>query len=236
MPLLELTGVDSGYRLVPVLHDVNLTVEEGHIVSVVGSNGAGKTTLLRTISGLLAPSRGHILMEGQPIAGKAPHQIVDLGVVQVPEGRQLFPHMTVYENLEVGAYSPRARRNMPESLALVIELFPVLGERRKQLARTLSGGEQQMLAIGRALMGRPKLLLMDELSMGLAPLLVEKLFDTIRQINARGTTVLLVEQNVVEALSLAHKAYVLENGQIVMEGEGKKLLEDASLRESYLGI
>ncbi len=236
MALLELRGVHAGYKDVPVLRDVSLAVDEGQIVAVVGSNGAGKTTLLRTISGLLAPTQGQVLLHGESIAGAAPHQIVNAGVVQVPEGRQLFPHMTVAENLEMGAYGPRGRRHATESLAAVLTLFPALAERRKQLARTLSGGEQQMLAIGRALMGSPQLLLMDELSLGLAPLLVEKIFDSIREINSRGTTILLVEQNVVEALNLAHRAYVLENGRIVMEGQGKALLEDAQLKEAYLGI
>ncbi len=236
MALLELRGVHAGYKGVPVLRDVSLSVDEGQIVAVVGSNGAGKTTLLRTISGLLTPTEGQVLLHGRSIAGAAPHQIVSAGIVQVPEGRQLFPHMTVAENLEMGAYGPRGRPHAAQSLAAVFGLFPALAERRKQLARTLSGGEQQMLAIGRALMGRPELLLMDELSLGLAPLVVEKIFDSIREINSRGTTILLVEQNVVEALSLAHKAYVLENGRMVMEGQGKALLEDAQLKEAYLGI
>ena len=236
MALLEVSGLHAGYKEVPVLRDINLTVEQGDIVAVVGSNGAGKTTLLRTISGLLAPTQGQIRLRDQPIHGRAPHHIVEAGVVQVPEGRQLFPHMTVLENLEMGAYNPRAGRQREESLTSVFDLFPVLAERRKQLARTLSGGEQQMLAIGRALMARPTLLMMDELSLGLAPVLVERLFETIKEINARGTTILIVEQNVVESLGLADKAYVLENGQIVMEGSGRTLLEDASLMEAYLGV
>jgi len=236
MALLEVRGLEAGYKRVPVLHGISFRVEEGEIVAIVGSNGAGKTTLLRTISGLLPPFAGEIRFEGASIQGMEPHRVVEQGIVQVPEGRQLFPHLTVKQNLQVGSYAEEARRRRQESLEAVFELFPVLYERRNQLGGTLSGGEQQMLATGRALMARPKLLMMDEPSWGLAPMLVRKLFDTCCQINQRGCTLLLVEQHVQQALSISHRAYVMERGKAVMEGESKALLEDPRLKESYLGM
>jgi len=236
MALLEVRDLEAGYKRVPVLHGISFRVEEGEIVAIVGSNGAGKTTLLRTISGLLQPFAGQIRFQGVAIQGIEPHRVVERGIVQVPEGRQLFPHLTVQQNLQVGSYAREARSRRQESLEAVFGLFPVLYERRNQLGGTLSGGEQQMLATGRALMARPKLLMMDEPSWGLAPMLVRKLFDTCCQINQRGCTLLLVEQHVQQALSISHRAYVMERGQAVMEGESKALLEDPRLKESYLGM
>jgi len=201
MALLEVSGLEAGYKRVPVLHGISFRVEEGEIVAIVGSNGAGKTTLLRTISGLLPPFAGEIRFQGVGIQGMEPHRVVERGIVQVPEGRQLFPHLTVEKNLQMGSYAREARSRRQESLEAVFELFPVLYERRNQLAGTLSGGEQQMLATGRALMAQPKLLMMDEPSWGLAPMLVGKLFATCCQINQRGCTLLLVEQHVQQALS-----------------------------------
>jgi len=236
MALLEVRDLEAGYKRVPVLHGISFRVEEGEIVAIVGSNGAGKTTLLRTISGLLQPFAGQIRFQGVAIQGIEPHRVVERGIVQVPEGRQLFPHLTVQQNLQVGSYAREARSRRQESLEAVFGLFPVLYERRNQLGGTLSGGEQQMLATGRALMARPKLLMMDEPSWGLAPMLVRKLFDTCCQINQRGCTLLLVEQHVQQALSISHRAYVMERGHMVMEGESKALLEDPRLKESYLGM
>jgi len=236
MVLLEVKDLEVGYKRVPVLHGISFQVQEGEIVAIVGSNGAGKTTLLRTISGLLHPFSGKILFQGAGIDGMEPHRVVERGIVHVPEGRQLFPYLSVRQNLQIGSYSNEARRRRQESLDAVFDLFPVLHERRNQLAGTLSGGEQQMLATARALMARPKLLLMDEPSWGLAPMLVRKLFDTCCQINQRGCTLLLVEQHVQQALSIAHRAYVMERGCMVMEGKSKVLLEDPRLKESYLGM
>lgn len=236
MPLLEVNDLHSGYKDVPVLHGNSFRVEEGQIVTIVGSNGAGKTTLLRTVSGLLRPFAGSILFEGQPIHGQDPHRVVERGVVQIPEGRQLFPHLTVRENLVVGSHTSAARRRREETLHMVFDLFPVLAERQRQAAGTLSGGEQQMLATARALMACPRLLMLDEPSWGLAPMLAQRLFETVREINQRGVTILLVEQNVHQALSMAHRAYVLERGTFVMEGGGRELLENAELKASYLGL
>lgn len=235
-PLLEVKDLHSGYKDVPVLHGLSFQVEEGQIVTIVGSNGAGKTTLLRTISGLLAPSKGTIHFAGEAIQGFEPHRVVEKGIVQVPEGRQLFGYLTVNENLIAGSHIAAARSHRQETLQMVFDLFPVLAERRNQLARTLSGGEQQMLATARALMARPRLLMLDEPSWGLAPMLVRRLFDTVVQINRQGVSVLLVEQNVYQALSMAHQAYVLERGVLVMEGVGKELLENPELKASYMGL
>jgi branched-chain amino acid transport system ATP-binding protein len=236
MPLLDVTDLHSGYQDVPILHGNTFHVDEGQIVTIVGSNGAGKTTLLRTISGLLHPFAGSIVFQGQPIHGQTPHQIVEQGIVQVPEGRQLFGHMTVKDNLVVGSHIRAARDQRRESLQMVFALFQILAERQNQQASTLSGGEQQMLATARALMARPRLLMLDEPSWGLAPMLVQHLFETIRQINRQGVTILLVEQNVYQALSMAHHAYVLERGNIVMQGGGQELLNNAELKASYLGL
>lgn len=236
MALLEVKELVSGYRDLDVLHGLNFQLEAGQFVSIVGSNGAGKTTLLRTISGLLKPRSGEIWLAGERVDGLEPHAIVERGITQVPEGRQLFPYMTVLENLEVGSYNRAARAQRQETLAMMFELFPILAERQQQQARTFSGGEQQMLATARALMSRPRLLMLDEPSWGLAPILVSRLFETLKQINQRGTTILLVEQNVGAALRLADHAYVLERGQIVLDGPGQELLARDELRAAYLGV
>jgi branched-chain amino acid transport system ATP-binding protein len=234
--LLNLEYVCTYYGDIQALRDVSLRVKEGWIVAIIGSNGAGKSTTLNTISGVLRSSSGGIEFLGRRIETLPPYQIVELGLVQIPEARLLFPYMTVLENLELGAYSPKARRGKEENLQVVFGLFPVLEERVSQLAGTLSGGEQQMLAIARGLMAQPKLLMLDEPSLGLAPLLVKQVFGTVREINAKGITVLLVEQNVFYSLSIADEAYVLENGRVVLEGDGKRILENPQVREAYLGI
>jgi branched-chain amino acid transport system ATP-binding protein len=236
MPLLDVRELHSGYRDVSVLHGLSFHVDAGEIVTIVGANGAGKTTLLRTISGLLAPSAGQILLESEPIHGLQPHVIVGKGLVQVPEGRQLFGNLTVRENLLVGSHSKEARQRRRQTLGMVFDLFPVLAERQRQRAMTLSGGEQQMLATARALMACPTLLMLDEPSWGLAPILVGRLFEAIEQINRQGVTILLVEQNVYRALSMAHRAYVMERGALVRQGGGKELLEHPELKVSYLGL
>jgi branched-chain amino acid transport system ATP-binding protein len=236
MSLLEVQGLESGYKDVPVLHGLSFHVDEGEIVTIVGSNGAGKTTLLRTISGLLVPFAGSIRFLGEPIEGLPPHRIVEKGIVQVPEGRQLFGHLTVQENLIVGSHIRQARAQRAKTLEMIFELFPILAERQEQAAQTLSGGEQQMLATARALMARPRVLMLDEPSWGLAPLLVRRLFEALGRISRQGVTIVLVEQNVHQALSMAHRGYVLERGALVMEGTGQALLEDATLKTAYLGL
>jgi len=236
MPLLEVKNLVSGYKKVPILHGISIQVEEKEILAVVGSNGAGKTTLVKTLSGQLHPFSGQILFDGLAIQGLPPHRIVERGIVQVPEGRQLFNYLTVRQNLQMGSYIQEARNHRRETLDVIFELFPALGERQEQLAGTLSGGEQQMLAIARGLMARPKLLMMDEPSWGLAPLLVRRLFENVCQINQQGCAILLVEQHVQQALSIADRGYVLERGSVVMEGKGQDLLKDERLKESYLGI
>jgi len=236
MTLLEVQNLMSGYKKVTVLHGISFQVEGKEILAVVGSNGAGKTTLLKTISGLLHPFSGEIVLEGTPIQGLEPHQVVERGIVQVPEGRQLFSYMSVVQNLQVGSHIQEARSRRQDTLKMIFTLFPVLEERQQQMAGTLSGGEQQMLATARALMARPKLLMMDEPSWGLAPFLVRRLFETICQINQQGCTILLVEQHVHQALSIATRGYVLERGNMVMQGGGKELLKDERLKESYLGM
>ena len=234
--MLEVQGVDAFYGPVQVLWNVSFQVKEGELVTLVGANGAGKTTTLRVLSGLLHPRRGRILFQGEPIENLPAHRVTDLGLAHIPEGRQLFPDMTVEENLLTGSYLPRARAARQESLERVYETFPRLRERRSQLAGSLSGGEQQMLAIGRALMSRPRLLMLDEPSLGLAPLLVKEVFRIVQEIRAQGVTVLLVEQNVHQALAVADRAYVLENGRITLEGTGTDLLGDERVRAAYLGI
>ncbi|HID86377.1 MAG TPA: ABC transporter ATP-binding protein [Anaerolineae bacterium] len=234
--MLEVNGINVFYGDIQALWDVSFEVEEGELVVVVGSNGAGKTTTLKTISGLLHPDGGSIAFLGQRIDRASPHHIVELGIAHIPEGRRLFPFMTVLENLEMGAYTRRARAKRRESLGWVFQLFPILEERRDQLAGTLSGGEQQMLAIGRGLMSRPQLLMLDEPSLGLAPRLVLDVFNTVKQINEEGVTVVLVEQNVHHALELADRAYVLENGRITLQGTGRDLLENDYVKEAYLGM
>jgi branched-chain amino acid transport system ATP-binding protein len=221
---------------VRVLHGVALSVGEGEIVSLVGANGAGKSTLLRAISGLLDGAGGHVAFAGESIAGLPPAAIVARGLAQVPEGRQLFTNLTVRENLELGAYLPRARAAAAATLAEVFELFPRLHERQDQLVATLSGGEQQMVAIGRALMAAPRMLMLDEPSLGLDPLQVRTIFRTVSRINEEGRSILLVEQNLTAALRLSHRAYVLETGRIVLEGTGAELLGDARTKKAFLGL
>ncbi|HEY6103012.1 MAG TPA: ABC transporter ATP-binding protein [bacterium] len=234
--MLEVSALQVAYGDLTTLWDVSFTVGQGDLVALVGANGAGKTTTLRTISGLLRPRAGSVRFRGSSLAGVSSHRITDLGIAHVPEGRQLFPLMTVEENLLLGSYPPRARRKRAENLPRVYETFPVLGSRRAQDAGTLSGGEQQMLAIGRALMSDPDLLMLDEPSLGLAPIVVRDVFSVIAQIRSRGVTVLLVEQNVAQALAVADHAYVLENGRITLQGSGKELLEHNGVRRAYLGV
>ena len=233
--MLEIQDADQYYDDLQVLHGVSLEVKQGEIVSMVGPNAAGKSTTLNMISGIIKPRSGRISFLGQRVDTLPAHAIVELGVVQIPEGRGLFPFMTVLENLELGSYSREARSRKAETLAHVLELLPVLKERQSQLAGSLSGGEQQMLAIGRGLMARPKLLMLDEPSLGLAPMMVQKCFEIVKEVHAQGTTVLLVEQNVHHALAIADRGYVLENGRIVMSGKGADLLTDPNLRRAYLG-
>lgn len=234
--MLNVDRINVFYGGAQALYNVSLKVEKEEIVALVGSNGAGKTTTLKTIAGLMRPASGEIYFLGEKITGLPANIIAEKGVSLVPEGRRLFPFLTVQENLEIGAYKGEARRKLKESLEIVFQLFPVLKERRDQLAHTLSGGEQQMLAIGRALMSRPRLLMLDEPSLGLAPLICSKIYSALKEINSQGVTILLVEQNVHMALRLADRAYVIENGRIIMEGEGEKLLMDENLRRAYLGI
>ncbi len=224
------------YGDMQALWDVSFEVREGEIVTLIGSNGAGKTTTLHTVSGLLQPRQGSITFQGQALHRETPQRIVEAGLIHIAEGRELFPYMTVLENLELGAFPKRARRLRQQSLAYVMELFPRLRERQRQLAGTLSGGEQQMLAIGRGLMARPRLLMLDEPSLGLAPLLVAELFECIRRIHAEQVTILLVEQNVHQALDIADRAYVLENGRTVRTGTAAELLADDTIQEAYLGL
>ncbi|MEM2252426.1 MAG: ABC transporter ATP-binding protein [Candidatus Bathyarchaeia archaeon] len=234
--MLNVESINVFYGGAQALYNVSLQVSKGEIVALVGSNGAGKTTTLKTIAGLLRPSSGNIYFLNKRITNLPPNIISEKGISLVPEGRRLFPFLTVQENLEVGAYKGEARKKLKDSLELVYQLFPRLKERRNQMAYTLSGGEQQMLAIGRALMSRPKLLMLDEPSLGLAPVVYRKIFDTLKEINIQGITILLVEQNVHMALKLANRAYVMENGRIVMEGESEKLFVNENLRKAYLGI
>ncbi|MBA2751985.1 MAG: ABC transporter ATP-binding protein [Actinobacteria bacterium] len=235
--LLELEDVRVHYGKVEALKGISLHVDEGEIVTLVGSNGAGKTTILKTISGLRPLTSGSVRFDGGPISGLAPHRIVRLGLCQSPEGRGVFPGMTVMENLEMGAYarSGRSRPDLGPDFERVFDLFPLLAERRRQAGGTLSGGEQQMLAIGRALMARPRMVLLDEPSMGLAPMLVAQIFDILAEINRQGTTLLLVEQNAAQALRLAHRAYVLETGRVVRSAAAATLLDDESVKSAYLG-
>ena len=232
--MLSIDTIAVFYKELQAIWDVSLDVNDGEIVALVGPNGAGKTTILRVISGLIQPSAGKISFQGQNISHVPPHKIVELGLSQVPESGKIFTGMSVLENLALGAYVARARKDRSASRARVFEILPRLAERRNQLAGTLSGGERQMLAIGRALMSEPRLLMLDEPSFGLAPILVEHMFETIRKINQQGLTILLVEQNVQASLELAHRAYLLENGRIVGEGKGKELLSFESVRSAYL--
>jgi branched-chain amino acid transport system ATP-binding protein len=234
--LLEVRAVEVAYRDLPALRGVSVSVEAGETLSVVGANGAGKTTMLRAISGLMRPRTGQILFDGERLDTLPSHAIVERGVVQVPEGRKIFPSLTVLENLELGSYVAAAKARRREGLEQVFGLFPRLKERERQAAGTMSGGEQQMLAIGRALMARPRLLMLDEPSLGLAPIIVKEIFRIIGEINRSGTTVLLVEQNTRQALALSRRGYVLENGRVVLEGSGAELLGNEHVKRAYLGM
>jgi len=233
---LDVQRVNAAYGDIQTLWDVSLHVNEGEIVGLIGPNGAGKTTLMRLIAGLHKPASGSVHLADTPLHTLPAYEIVERGVILVPEGRRLFGGLTVLENLELGAYSSRARAVRFKTLERVFELFPVLAERQKQRANTMSGGQQQMLAIGRALMGLPKLLMLDEPSLGLAPLLVENIFEIIKQMNDQGVTIFLVEQNARKALELAHRAYILEQGRVVGTGAGKELLGNDEVRQAYLGF
>jgi branched-chain amino acid transport system ATP-binding protein len=234
--LLTLEGVDAFYGDLQALHGVSLEVRAGELMALVGANAAGKTTTLRVISGTLPARGGRVLVDGQDLASMPAHLRVAQGIVQVPEGRRLFPFMTVHENLLLGAHAPQARAQQDASLEYVLRLFPVLKDRATQLAGSLSGGEQQMCAIGRALMARPRLLMLDEPTLGIAPVLVQRIFETVAAINRDGVTILLVEQNVRRALALAHRAVALENGRVVLSGPARELLADDRLKKAYLGM
>jgi branched-chain amino acid transport system ATP-binding protein len=235
MALLELTDIHTYYGAIHALRGITLSIDEGEIVTLIGANGAGKSTTLRTISGLLKPRQGQITLRGKPIVGMRPHEIVGLGISQSPEGRRVFARMTVHENLEMGAFSRLRDPGLKDDFERVYTLFPRLRERTAQQAGTLSGGEQQMLAMGRALMAAPKILLLDEPSMGLAPILVEQIFEIIKTINKLGTTVLLVEQNALMALGVANRGYILQTGEIVLTANAAALARNPAVRDAYLG-
>ena len=234
--MLKVDKIMAKYGDVRALQNVSFKVDDGEIVSIIGSNGSGKSTTLNTISGVLRCSSGSIIFDDKEISQAPPHQIVEAGIVQVPEGRRLFPYMTVFENLKLGSFNSRGRPALRESVEEVFNYFPILAERKEQMAGTLSGGEQQMLAIGRGLMARPKLLMLDEPSLGLAPIVVEQVFETVKRINSKMITILLVEQDVFQALGVAHRAYVLENGSIAIEGRAEELLNNPKIKEAYMGI
>jgi branched-chain amino acid transport system ATP-binding protein len=234
--MLEVSNLDTFYGRIQALWDISLTIGEAEVVALVGANGAGKTTLLNTLSGLLRSASGRIEFCGRRIDGLRPHAIVELGLSHIPEGRRLFPDMSVRENLEMGAYLQRVWKGKAETLEQVYQLFPKLRERQGQLARTLSGGEQQMVAMGRGLMSKPKLCIIDEPSSGLAPIVVDEIFHIIKELRDRGMAIFLIEQNVQQTLEIADRAYVLENGRIVMMGESKKLLQEERIRKAYLGL
>lgn len=233
--MLEVKDLEVYYGMIQAIKGVSFEVNEGEVIALIGANGAGKTTILHTITGLLSPKKGSVKFEGKEITKIPAHKIVSLGMAHVPEGRRVFAELSVYQNLKMGAYTRKDKAEVEETLATVYKRFPRLEERKNQLAGTLSGGEQQMLAMGRALMSHPRIILMDEPSMGLSPILVNEIFDIIQSVSASGTTVLLVEQNAKKALSIADRAYVLETGNIVMSGEAHVLLEDDSIRKAYLG-
>ncbi|HIY62087.1 MAG TPA: ABC transporter ATP-binding protein [Candidatus Mediterraneibacter stercoripullorum] len=235
MAMLEVKDLEVYYGVIQAIKGVSFHVDQGEVIALIGANGAGKTTILHTVTGLLSPKKGHIMFEGKDITKVPAHKIVSMGMAHVPEGRRVFAELSVYENLKMGAYTRKDRSEIEESLKNVYKRFPRLEERKNQMAGTLSGGEQQMLAMGRALMSRPKIILMDEPSMGLSPILVNEIFDIIQAVSKSGTTVLLVEQNAKKALSIADRAYVLETGNIVLEGKAKDLLEDDSIKKAYLG-
>jgi branched-chain amino acid transport system ATP-binding protein len=235
-PILQVKDIHCSYDEVPVLHGISAQVYPGELVAVIGANGAGKSTLMKTIIGLMHPRKGSITFAGQNITGLPAHQTLQLGICYVPEGRRLFPKLTVMENLELGAYIEKDRSLINSRLDEIYELFPILKKRSRQIAETLSGGEQQMLAIARGMMSKPKLLMLDEMSLGLMPTFVEKMMDTVSEVNKNGTTVLLVEQMVQEALEIAHRAYVIQTGQVVTSGNSQDLLASEDIRKAYLGM
>ena len=235
MAMLEVKNLEVYYGMIQAIKGISFEVNEGEVIALIGANGAGKTTTLHTITGLLKPQKGSVQFEGQDITKIPAHKIVSLGMAHVPEGRRVFAQFSVLQNLKMGAYTRTDKNEIEESLEMVYKRFPRLEERKNQMAGTLSGGEQQMLAMGRALMSKPKIILMDEPSMGLSPILVNEIFDIIQSVSAGGTTVLLVEQNAKKALSIADRAYVLETGKIVLDGDAKELMNDASIKKAYLG-
>lgn len=235
MAMLEIKNLEVYYGVIQAIKGISFEVNKGEVIALIGANGAGKTTILHTITGLLSPKKGSVMYEGTDITKIPAHKIVSLGMAHVPEGRRVFADLSVYENLKMGAYTRKDKNEVEETLERVYERFPRLNERKNQMAGTLSGGEQQMLAMGRALMSKPKIILMDEPSMGLSPILVNEIFDIIQEVSKSGTTVLLVEQNAKKALSIADRAYVLETGKIVLEGKAEDLLNDDSIKKAYLG-
>ena len=235
MAMLEVKDLEVYYGVIQAIKGVSFEVNQGEVIALIGANGAGKTTILHTVTGLLSPKKGQVFFEGKDITKVPAHKIVSMGMAHVPEGRRVFAELSVYENLKMGAYTRKDKSEIEESLENVYRRFPRLEERKNQMAGTLSGGEQQMLAMGRALMSKPSIILMDEPSMGLSPILVNEIFDIIRSVSESGTTVLLVEQNAKKALSIADRAYVLETGNITLEGNAKDLLEDDSIKKAYLG-
>jgi branched-chain amino acid transport system ATP-binding protein len=235
MAMLEVKDLQVSYGMIQAIKGVSFEVNQGEVIALIGANGAGKTTILHTVTGLLAPKAGSIMFEGQDITKIPAHKIVSMGMAHVPEGRRVFAQLSVYDNLKMGAYTRTDKNEIEESLEMVYKRFPRLEERKNQMAGTLSGGEQQMLAMGRALMSKPKIILMDEPSMGLSPIFVEEIFKIIKEISVSGTTVLLVEQNAKKALSIADRAYVLETGNIVLSGDAKELMNDESIKKAYLG-
>ena len=235
MAMLEIKDLEVYYGMIQAIKGISFEVNEGEVIALIGANGAGKTTILHTISGLIAPKKGSITFEGQEITKIQAHKIVENGLAQVPEGRRVFPSLSVLQNLKLGAYTRKDKKEIDDTLKMIYERFPRLEERKNQPAGTLSGGEQQMLAMGRALMSKPRIILMDEPSMGLSPIFVNEIFDIIKQVSASGTTVLLVEQNAKKALSIADRGYVLETGKIVKEGKASDLLNDEAVKKAYLG-
>ena len=234
MAMLEVKDLEVYYGVIQAIKGISFHVDKGEVIALIGANGAGKTTTLHTVTGLLSPKKGHVMFEGKDITKVPAHKIVSMGMAHVPEGRRVFAELSVYENLKMGAYTRNDKQEIEDTLTKIYKRFPRLEERKNQLAGTLSGGEQQMLAMGRALMSHPRLIVMDEPSMGLSPIYVNEIFDIIKEINADGTTVLLVEQNAKKALSIANKAYVLETGKIVLKGDAKELMNDDSVKKAYL--
>lgn len=235
MAMLEINDIEVCYGMIKAIKGISFQVNEGEVIALIGANGAGKTTILHTITGLLSPKKGNVMFEGQDITKIPAHKIVSMGMAHVPEGRRVFAQLSVYQNLKLGAYTCNDKKKIEETLQMIYKRFPRLEERKNQIAGTLSGGEQQMLAMGRALMSQPKIILMDEPSMGLSPIFVNEIFDIIKEVSQGGTTVLLVEQNAKKALSIADRAYVLETGNIILEGNASDLLNDSSIKKAYLG-